>query len=141
MVAMTKAPEHFLSTTEQQVIDLINHRRREHGCPAVSTSPELSSAAMRHSLDIATNNFFSHTGSDGSTFVNRAKDAKYVYWPSGEILAAGYTTPSAVVNGWMKSDGHRNIILTCANDDIGISLQTNPASQYRHYWTGVFGQR
>lgn len=140
-MVITNASTPSVSTVAQQVAGLVNQRRREHGCSAVDLSLELSNAAKRHSSDMASNNFFSHIGSDGSTFGERAKAARYLHWPSGEVLAAGYNDPSAVVNGWMKSDGHRKIILTCANNDIGVSLQVNPASQYHNYWTAVFGQR
>ncbi len=140
-MVITNASTYSVSTVEQQVVDLINQRRQKHGCPTVGLSLELSNAAKRHSSDMASNNFFSHTGSDGSKFWERARAAGYLHWPSGEVLAAGYKDPFAVVDAWMKSDGHRKIILTCANDDIGVSLQLNPASQYHYYWTAVFGQR
>jgi uncharacterized protein YkwD len=63
------------------------------------------------------------------------------YRPSGEVIAAGYDSGLSVVDGWMRSSGHRAIILTCANTDIGIGMVAAPGSQWGIYWTGVFGQR
>ena len=60
-----------------------------------------TSAAARHSADMATNNFFSHTGSDGSTVAERSADAGFDTFPLGENIAAGYRSVRAVVLAWM----------------------------------------
>jgi uncharacterized protein YkwD len=134
-------PPSFWSAAELQAVDVINQHRRANGCSPVQLNHELSVAAKNHSRDMAEHNYFSHTGLNGSTFGDRARAANYAYWPSGEIIAAGYTSASEVVNGWMNSSGHRAIILNCNNDDIGIGLHILPTSQWRYYWTAMFGQR
>lgn len=131
----------FLSATEQEAFNLINQHRRANGCPAVQMSRELSAASKTHSRDMAVNSFVSHTGADGSSFGQRAVAAQYLYFPSGETIAAGRSTASATVTAWMNSPGHRAIILTCANDDLGIGLYVLSGSPYTYYWTAVFGQR
>ncbi|HEX6291526.1 MAG TPA: CAP domain-containing protein [Herpetosiphonaceae bacterium] len=135
------APPPFWSTPELQAVDLINQHRRANGCAPAQLSYELSVAAKNHSRDMAEHNYFSHTGRNGSTFGDRARAAGYPYWPSGEIIAAGYASAQDVVNGWINSSGHRAIILDCNNDDIGIGLHVHAGSQWQYYWTGVFGQR
>ena len=58
------------SSIEQQVIDLTNQQRLQHGCTtALVLSPQLAAAASEHSQDMALRDLFSHTGSDGSTMV------------------------------------------------------------------------
>src|SRR5262245_55939181 len=48
---------------EQQVIDLTNEQRRQHGCTVkLVISPQLAAAASAHSRDMALNNLFSHIG-------------------------------------------------------------------------------
>jgi uncharacterized protein YkwD len=131
----------FWSPQELQAVDLINQHRRSAGCGPLQLSQELSIAAKNHSRDMAENNYFSHTGLNGSTYWQRAKAANYPHWTSGEIIGAGYATGSEVVAGWMNSQAHREIILTCDNDDIGIGLYSKTGSQWQHYWTAVFGQR
>jgi uncharacterized protein YkwD len=140
-VSVTPASQPFNSQAEIDVVTLINEQRRANNCPPVALVRELSVASKNHSQDMADNNFFSHTGSNGSSFSQRARAAGYAFFPSGEIIAAGYSTPRQVVDGWMNSDGHRRIILTCANDDIGVGLVTKAGSRYTNYWTAVFGQR
>lgn len=130
----------FWSDLERQTVAEVNRRRQANGCGSLTLNRELSVAAKRHSKDMATKNFFSHTGSDGSTFVQRIRDAGYVpYKQIAENLAAGYATPQSVVQGWMDSAGHRANMLNCAYRDIGVGLEINPNSQYRYYWTTTFG--
>ncbi len=122
-------------------LEELNRQRRANGCPALQASQELQLAAVRHSEDMARSGNFSHTGSNGSDFVQRARDAGYRYTPTGETIGLGYTSSSAVINGWLNSPEHRKILLNCANTDVGIGLWINPNSAYRFYWTAVFGRR
>src|SRR5215210_2026112 len=66
------------------VAGLINERRRAAGCDAVRYDDTLAAAARRHSVDMATNDFVDHTGSDGSDFSRRAREADYTFFASGE---------------------------------------------------------
>lgn len=140
-VSTTPPPDSFWSDMEYKAVAEINRRRQEKGCRAVTLNRELSVAAKRHSKDMADNNFMSHTGSDGSTPFQRIKAAGYSYHKAGEIVAAGYTTPEAVVQGWYNSPGHNAIMLDCAYQDIGIGLAINPNTSWRYFWTATFGQR
>lgn len=78
-----------------------------------------------------------------------------------ENAAAGSSTPSATMDMWMASPGHRANILTLTNREIGIgyydqpgdlgnvrtdmnsdcSPETSNDGPYRHYWTQNFGTR
>jgi uncharacterized protein YkwD len=126
---------------ELTVLQLINQHRQAAGCPAVQLSRELGIAAELHSQDMAAEGTLDHTGSDGSSYIQRARTANYLFFASGEVIGAGYSTPKAVVDGWMASTGHREIILTCRNTDIGIGAGTDLNSNWRYYWTAMFGQR
>jgi len=136
----TPTPVDRYTALERETVDKINARRRAAGCGDVMLNSQLTTAAERHSKDMVTNNFFSHTGSDGTTFDQRIRAAGYT--PSqktGEILAAGYTTADTVVQGWYDSPGHKAIMLDCQYRDIGISLEIKDGTQYRYYWTAEFG--
>lgn len=50
---------------------------------------------------MATSNYFSHTGSDGSGLEDRAADNGFYTFPLGENIAAGYDSIQAVVLAWM----------------------------------------
>ena len=122
----------------QQMLSLVNAERVAAGCAAVRLDTRLSAAATKHSQDMATRNFFSHTGSDGSNFVTRIQRAGYPR-PRSENIAAGNTAVAATFRQWMNSAGHRRNILDCTAKDMGLGVATNPGSRFRTYWTQVFG--
>ena len=125
-----------------QVLDETNIYRSQYGCPPLTLNQQLVSAAQGHSDDMALNDFFSHTGSDGSSPWQRISSTGYDYTQAAENIAAGHSTAQAVVEGWMNSDGHRANILNCALREIGIGYYNladdTGAINYHYYWTQVF---
>ncbi|RLN49936.1 hypothetical protein BBJ29_001692 [Phytophthora kernoviae] len=63
---MTTAP-----SIQAQMLAAVNAERAAEGLPALCMNSKLQSAAQGHSNDMATNNIFGHTGSDGSSMANR----------------------------------------------------------------------
>ncbi len=123
----------------QQVLALTNQERARQGLPALSLDPTLCRSAEAHGQDMASHNFFSHTGSDGSTVDQRIKAAGYApLWAYGENIAAGQRTPEEVVKAWMNSEGHRANILSPHFADIGLSYVYQPGTTYLYYWTQDF---
>jgi len=121
---------------EDEVTALVNQERAKAGCGPVRTDERLRTAARGHSADMAANNYFSHTGRDGSSPGDRARRAGYTQW-IGENIAYGYRTPTDVMRGWMDSSGHRRNILNCSARAIGVGLAYNPRGT--PYWTQMFG--
>ena len=124
------------ATFEARVVKLTNDNRVKNGCAAVRVEVTLTTAARAHSVDMVTKNYFSHTSTDGSTFLVRAKNAGYT-GAIGENIAWGYRTPEAVVTAWMKSPGHRANILNCKAKAVGVGLAKK--ADGTPYWTQVFG--
>jgi uncharacterized protein YkwD len=106
---------------------------------ALSWSCPLEEAALTHSMDMANNNFFSHTGSDGSSAGLRATRAGYNWWTWGENIAAGYPSVSAAMQGWIDSDGHCANMMNANFANMGSAKYSNSDSTYGIYWTQVFG--
>jgi uncharacterized protein YkwD len=140
-VVLTAAPAHAATATpttlESQIISLTNKHRVAAGCPALGTNKTLVYAARLHSKDMATYNYFSHTGRDGSTFVQRAARAGYS-GASAENIAWGYRGAEAVVSGWMNSAGHRQNILTCSHKVVGVGVAKK--ADGTPYYTQMFGR-
>ena len=126
-----------------QVIELTNIERVNAGLQPLTLNSQLADAAQDHSDNMATDDFFSHTGADGSNVASRVQDSGYQYSTVGENIAAGQTTAAEVVEGWMNSPGHRANILNANYTEIGIGyeyLENDTGSvNYNHYWTQVFG--
>ncbi|WP_332874990.1 CAP domain-containing protein [Streptomyces geranii] len=113
---------------------LVNAERAKAGCAALTENEKLTKAAQDHSQDMADHQNMSHTGSDGSSMSDRLTRVGYKFRSAGENVAAGYTTPESVMDGWMNSSGHRANILNCGFKEIGIGL-----AQPGNYWTQDFG--
>lgn len=54
---------------------------------------------------------------------------------AAENIAAGYTSPESVVEGWINSPGHRENILS-DNKYLGVGLALGGI--YGYYWTQCF---
>ena len=125
-----------ISAFNQQVLDLTNAERAKAGLSPLKYNAALSNVATLKSQDMRDKNYFSHTSPTyGSPFAMMEKfSIKYTY--AGENIAAGYSTPQAVVTGWMNSAGHRQNILNSNYNQIGIGYAAG--GSYGHYWTQMF---
>ena len=107
------------------VLSQINATRAANGCGPVAANPQLTASAARHANDMLENGVQGHTGSDGSSLVQRVTDAGYMsYAKLGEIVFWGTGpggTPAAAVTWWMNSPSHRAIITDCELTDAGFS--------------------
>jgi uncharacterized protein YkwD len=106
--------------------------------PALAWNARLAQAAAAHSRDMATGNFLSHTGSNGSTLVNRVDATGYLATAWGENVAGGPATVDAVMAGWLASAGHCANIMNSTFRDFGTACVRNDAAAYQRYWTQVF---
>jgi uncharacterized protein YkwD len=119
------APTHASGDEGGAVLDQINATRAANGCGPVAPNPQLTASAARHANDMLASGVQAHTGSDGSSVVQRVTDAGYtsfedlgeiVFWANGP---GG--SPAAAVNWWMNSPGHRAVITDCGMTDAGFS--------------------
>lgn len=127
-----------------QILNLVNeHRAAGTDCKSRDNdamgdlvwNDELAKAALDHSIDMATNNYFSHTGLNGSNFSERARAAGYTGGLGGENIARGQRTEESVIQAWMDSDGHCKNIMNSGFKEIGIAR-----SETGNYWTMVLGR-
>jgi uncharacterized protein YkwD len=95
---------------------------------------------------MACNDFFSHTGSDGSTLSSRLLAAGYNFsWAAENIAASSSASFSAqsVVNMWMNSPGHRQNMLSENAVHIGVGFSyvgDGDAGDLDAYYTADFGK-
>jgi uncharacterized protein YkwD len=126
------------TATEREVVALYNQERALEGLPPLTIDVRLVQSARGHSQDMAINDFFSHVGSNGSSFDQRILAAGYPS-PRSENIAAGYSTPASVVTAWMGSSGHRANILDSTARHVGIGYAFQSGSTYGRYWTANMG--
>lgn len=139
------AQSHDSTVVEAQVLVAINNLRQAQGCQALTVASELNTAAQQHSSDMAYNDFYAHSGSDGSDSADRAEQAGYNWLSVAEIIAAGPEKVDDVMQMWMSSSNHRADILDCGMHEVGVGyvyLATDPGQVTAHnYWTVLFGTR
>ena len=130
---------------EQEVVFLVNQERAKAGLPPLKQSVELDEASRYHAADMVQDNYFEHDSYDRAgdevVFVCSTWDRIKTYYPSpsAENIAAGYATPSSVMNGWMNSSGHRSNILSAYSWEIGVGYYQGGG--YGAYWVQDFGRR
>lgn len=124
---------------ESQLINLINQERTSRGIGTLSANSQLTTAALNHSEDMACNDFFSHTGSNGSTPWARMAAAGYSGSAMAENIAAGQGSAQQVFDGWMNSSGHRDNMLNPTYTQIGMGYRYTNTSTYGSYTTATFG--
>lgn len=130
----------LIDAEEAAFLTLINTYRTSKGLAKLRISVALSRAAQAHSTDMATQNYFSHTGLDGSSPWDRMARAGYGYNTSkGENLAAGSSAAQATFDQWNGSPDHNTTMLGADFRVIGIARAYSESSTYKWYWTTTFG--
>ncbi len=125
-----------LVSFEQEVVRLVNEIRRERGLSALEYDWQLARVARIKSEDMKNNQYFSHTSPTYGSPFQMIKSFGITYRSAAENIAKGYSTPQAVVNGWMNSSGHRANILNSSFSHIGVGYVDDG-----HYWTQMFIKR
>ena len=107
---------------------------------ALSWNTNLLQAAKGHATDMATNNYFSHTGQDGRTPDRRVLAAGYSYSHMGENIAAGQTSVESAMAAWIGSPSHCQNMMTPDFKDIAVACVRNDAARYHLYWVMEMGR-
>ena len=129
-------------TMEEEFTILLNDFRSEDQSCGRATNPvanseALNTAARLHSEDMATVNFFSHTGSNGSHFSTRAGESGYSMWGGGENIAAGSSSFTRAFLQWVNSSGHCANLMRPGSTHFGIGYAFDSGSDWGHYWTFI----
>lgn len=118
---------------ETEVVRLVNEQRAKYGLQPLTMNWELSRVARYKSEDMAKNRYFSHTSPTYGSPFDMMRSFGISYRSAGENIAYGQRTPSAVMDAWMNSSGHRENILKSSYTQIGVGYYANG-----NYWTQMF---
>jgi uncharacterized protein YkwD len=128
-------------TFADRVIELTNAERVNAGLSPLTMNPQLQDAAQTYSEVLASGGCFDHTCGPVPDVADRDDQAGYSGWTAlGENIAAGYSTPEAVVAGWMASPGHHANMLSPDFTEIGVGLASGDG-EFGTYWTEELGSR
>jgi len=119
---------------------------------ALTWNESLYGAAYEHSQDMANMNYFDHTGSGtlsdwtasgynlnrGSMVQDRVSFNGFGGL-AGENIAAGQKSLESAMAELVLSDGHCQNLMRADYRTFAMSMVSNINSQYKTYWTQVFG--
>ena len=114
--------------TAELTLCLLNEERRMRDLPPLRQNALLAQAALAHSQDMVQRGFFEHDTPDGVTPQDRILRTGYVTGrgkATGENLAWGEgfrASPGEIVEGWMRSPGHKRNILRPSFQEIGFGI-------------------
>ncbi len=108
---------------------LLNEIRHSNGLHVLAVRSELRGAAKAHNRRMLDNSCFSHQCTGEPDLVHRVTTAGYLpcncTWTVGENLAWGVrwrSSPAAIVDAWMHSPPHREMILRGDLRDVGVGV-------------------
>jgi uncharacterized protein YkwD len=139
--ALAAPTSHYCADAQEVAfLQKINTYRVGKGLPKLRLTQTLGAAADHHSVDMARNNYFSHTLSGGISWEKNIANHGY---PSnttrGENIAAGNATASATFTQWRNSPPHNANMTSGSFRAIGIGRAYDASSTYGWYWTTTFG--
>jgi uncharacterized protein YkwD len=104
---------------------LVNEERARRDLRRLRRDEALGKAARRHADDMVERGYFDHER-PGSTLRGRLRDAGWDGAVAAEAIAWGcgsVGTPRAIVDGWLESPPHREILLGRYNrSGVGLAL-------------------
>lgn len=114
--------------SERTMLELINHARDNRGLAALRINAALDQAALSHSREMLSRDYFSHLSAGGGSYFGRLLRAGYSRsgyssWAVSEVIGRGsgsFGTPQAIFAAWMRSSTHRSILLGKRWRDVGI---------------------
>ncbi len=110
------------SISVEQILELVNQKRKENNLKELTLSQELTIAATQKAADMFTKDYWAHISPTGVTPWQFIASSGYEYLYAGENLAKNFDKSSEVVEAWMKSPTHRANILKPEYTEIGIAV-------------------
>lgn len=121
------------STYQEQVLYYVNMERKKVGLNPLVLDAKLNKVAQVKANDMYDENYFSHTSPTYGTPFDMLKFFGISYNNAAENIAQGYSTAKSVVEGWMRSEGHRKNILNPKYNKLGVGYENK-----RHNWVQLF---
>lgn len=117
-----------MSRAELEACTLVNALRAERGLSPLEIDASVSAGARVKSRDMKASGYFSHTSPGYGTPFQMMKTLGVSYRSAGENIAQGYRNAQTVVEAWMRSQSHRELLLSSRYTAMGIGHADG-------YWT------
>lgn len=118
-----------LTAVETATVCLIDRERRVNHLPPLRSNSSLQAVAVSQSWEMVAGDYFGDDSRSGQTPLQRIAATRYL-GRAAQLATAqnigwgtrAYATPAGVVQAWMDSPPHRQIILTGTYRDIGVGV-------------------
>ena len=107
---------------EDGIIKLANEEREKEGLSPLRENELLNEAAKLKAQDILGNDYFAHTSPSGIDPWYWFEKVEYHYKYAGENLAMDFSSASSVHKAWMKSETHKENIMSPKYQEIGVAV-------------------
>jgi uncharacterized protein YkwD len=118
-------------------LDAVNAVRSQRGLSQLQLSAELNAAADTHARDMSVQGRAWHTGSDLTSFRERAFRAGYRGELAGENLSEGADSDLVVLESWLSFADSRDIILAPGARGLGLGWFQEPGGKI--WWVQLIG--
>lgn len=110
-----------LTQDENELLSLINSEREKNNLSKLKIDKELQNVARLKANDLVNNNYFSHISPIYGTPFEMLKSNKISYKTASENIA-GNPSISGAFDSWMKSESHKNNILSNDYNYTGLAV-------------------
>lgn len=125
--------EQNLPRVRQRALETVNNSRAAAGLAPVVLDPALIAAADGHSRSMSQQGRAWHFGPDGSSPLDRARQAGFAGDLIGELVSETYETEVQTIATWMGDPSQRAILLDPAARRIGMGVYQEPNNKL--WWT------
>jgi hypothetical protein len=107
---------------ESQIIEQLNQERRSAGLEELEVNELLNKAAFLKAQDMIGHDYFAHTSPEDVNPWYWLEEVEYQYKYAGENLAMDFSSASSVHKAWMKSQTHRENIMSERYKEVGVAV-------------------
>lgn len=127
-----EVPFRSLDVNEFAVLEQISRYRMSIGLGPLSGDPALHRAAQWKANDMAARGYTSHDDTTGRDFPRRLAECGVVSLTIAEVIASGQETPTEVVDDWIASPLHDEILRSALYSEAGVG--TAQSENGTNYW-------
>lgn len=121
-----------------RILGQINMLRANIGAAPLVQSPQLDAASVAHARDMSAQNRAWHFGSDGSSPLDRIRNAGYFGALVGENISETYENDIVTLNAWMQTRETRDIIMDNTATQLGLGWYQEPSGKI--WWVLITGR-
>lgn len=124
----------YIAQAEGRFLESLNAYRLSRGLKPLRVNPLIKLAAIKHANDMASGDFMSHQGTDGSNSFQRIKSTGYRPRYAAENIGVGQKSVEDIMRAWQTSPGHDRNLLSPSAQEMSLVLAYREPTSCRTFW-------